>query len=142
MKYSPEKTQEICKRLEVGLGRTDACILSDISYETFTQWMKKPEFSENIKKSEIKCKERNISIIQKAAITTWTAAAWWLERKHADEFAQRTHQQISGYLERGEGEADLKAQKERVSKRMNEMVEESKISSVISQSTNGNGLGK
>lgn len=90
MKYSPEKTQEICKRLEIGLMRTDSCTLSDISYETFTQWMKKSEFSEAIKKAELRCKERNVSIIQKAAITTWQAAAWWLERKMPEEFALKS----------------------------------------------------
>ena len=90
MKYSKEKTQEICKRLELGMGRVDTCILSDISYETFTEWIKKSEFSEAIKKAEVKCKERNVSIIQKAAISTWQAAAWWLERKCHTEFALKT----------------------------------------------------
>jgi hypothetical protein len=37
----------------------------------------------------MRCKERNIKIIQRAGIKSWTAAAWWLERKHPDEFAQR-----------------------------------------------------
>lgn len=87
MKYGPEKTLEIAQHLREGSNRTDACLLSDISYETFTEWMKKPEFSEPIKKAEAECKARNIKIIQKAAITTWQAAAWWLERKHHVEFA-------------------------------------------------------
>lgn len=87
MKYSQEKTQEICKRLSVGLNREDAATLSDISKETFYQWLKKPDFSDAIKKAELKCKERNVTIIQKAGITTWQAAAWWLERKHHNEFA-------------------------------------------------------
>lgn len=87
MKYSKEKTQEICKRLEMGDNQVDAAVLCDISEETFYQWMKKPEFSESIKKALLKCKSRNIQIIQKAAISTWQAAAWWLERKCSEEFA-------------------------------------------------------
>jgi hypothetical protein len=87
MKYCPEITQQIANLLKEGSNRTDACTLADISYETFTQWMLKSEFAEAIKKAEASCKNRNIAIIQKAAITTWQAAAWWLERKHREEFA-------------------------------------------------------
>lgn len=93
MKYGPEKTAEIAGLLKNGNNRTDSCLLADISYETFTVWMEKPEFSEAIKKAEATCKARNIQIIQKAAITTWQAAAWWLERKYWQEFAQR-HEEI------------------------------------------------
>jgi hypothetical protein len=90
MKYSQEITEQICQHLSQGLGRVDTTDMVGISYETFTQWMKKPEFAEAIKRAEAKCKQRNIALIQKAAITTWQAAAWWLERKHRDEFALRT----------------------------------------------------
>lgn len=87
MKYGPEITQEIAAHLQNGSSRTDACYMVDIHYETFTQWMKKPEFAETIKKAEAVCKNRNIGLIQKAALTTWQAAAWWLERKYHTEFA-------------------------------------------------------
>ena len=58
------------------------------------RWLKKSEFCEAIKKAETECKARNINVVQKAAITTWQAGAWWLERKHRDEFALR--QEITG----------------------------------------------
>jgi hypothetical protein len=87
MKYSPEMTQEIATYLKGGNNRTDACVLAGISYETFTVWMQKPEFSECIKKAETECKFRMIGIVQKAAIEHWQAACWWLERKHWNEFA-------------------------------------------------------
>jgi hypothetical protein len=100
MKYGPEKTAEISEHLRTGSNRTDACILCDISYETFTVWMQKTEFSEAIKKAEAECKNRNIKIIQKAAITTWQAAAWWLERKFQDDFALK--QKIGVQIDSGE----------------------------------------
>ena len=90
MKYSPEIITEICRYLEQGMSQKDAAILSDINADTFYEWMKKPDFSDNIKKAEMKCKQRNVAIIQKAAINTWQAAAWWLERKLSDEFALKT----------------------------------------------------
>ena len=96
MKYCKEKTEEICKHLEVGASQKDAATLSDISEETFYQWMAKPEFAEQIKKAQQKCKQRNIQIIQKAAIKTWTAAAWWLERRHSDEFALKNRFEHTG----------------------------------------------
>ena len=90
MKYTPEITAAICKNLNNGNNRTDTCVLVGICYDTFIEWQKKPEFTEAIKKAEAECKSRNIQIIQKAAITTWQAAAWWLERKYKDEYALKT----------------------------------------------------
>jgi hypothetical protein len=89
MKYGPEKTKEICGYIDGGLGRVDACIMADVSYETFTVWMNNSEFSDAIKKAEVGNKKFHIEIIKKAADKTWQAAAWWLERKWKDEFAQR-----------------------------------------------------
>ncbi len=61
MKYGKEITDEICKTLSTGVGRVDSCILADISYETFTVWMRDhAEFSEAIKKAETVCKSRNM----------------------------------------------------------------------------------
>jgi len=105
VKYSKQITDEIAKHLEGGTGRVDACTLAGLTFETFNQWMKdprKPEFSESIKKAEAKCKQRNIQLIQKAALDTWQAAAWWLERKHRDEFAllqKLEHSGLVGNLE-------------------------------------------
>lgn len=88
MKYCKEITNEIAQLLEEGSNRTDACIIAGIHYDTFMEWLRgKPEFSEAIKRAEALCKQRNINIIQKATRKYWTAAAWWLERKHQDEFS-------------------------------------------------------
>ena len=52
--------------------------------------MQKPEFSEAIKTAEAKCKKFHIGIIKRAAEKTWQAAAWWLERKHSEEFGLKS----------------------------------------------------
>lgn len=96
MKYSRDKTDEICKHLETGMRREDAWVLADISEATFYEWLKKPEFSESIKKAEIKNKQRNVLIIQNAAKQTWQASAWWLERKYPEEFAARQRHELTG----------------------------------------------
>ncbi len=95
MKYGPEKTEEICERLRNGSNRTDACLLSDISYQTFSRWMDDNEFSEAIKKAEAVFKNKNIIIIQTAAQKTWQAAAWLLERKYRGEYALQREEYIN-----------------------------------------------
>lgn len=95
MKFSPEIIKEICTAIREGSSQKDAATLAGISEETFHQWKRnKPEFSEPLLKAELECKNRNIKIIQKAAITTWQAGAWWLERRYFMEYGLK-HQMDS-----------------------------------------------
>lgn len=100
-KYNDETILIIYKALREGMSRRDACIAAGISEDTFANWLRdKSYFSENIvKKAEYELKHRNIQIIQKAARVTWQAAAWWLERKHKDEFSLKTETELSGGLD-------------------------------------------
>lgn len=91
MKYGKQLTEDICRELELGMSREDVCTMKSINQDTFYDWMKKKsEFSESIKRAEMRCKERCIKIVQKAALGTWQAASWWLERKYRNEFSLRT----------------------------------------------------
>lgn len=94
MKYGKEMTQDICTFIKDGLGRVDACTMAGIHYDTFREWMKKPEFSEAIKQAEIGFKHTNLRIIQKASNRSWQAAAWLMERKFQDEFAVKQRLQL------------------------------------------------
>ena len=90
MKYKPELVNEIIKYIEAGNYQKTACEAVGISEETFYTWMKeKPEFSESIKKAESKAIARNVMIIQKAAQTSWQAAAWFLERKDYERWGRK-----------------------------------------------------
>jgi hypothetical protein len=53
------------------------------------------EFAEAIKKARAKAQVRNVAIINEAAKTTWTAAAWWLERTDRENWG-RPHKQGEG----------------------------------------------
>ena len=87
MKFSPSLVTEICKYVEAGNSHKDSAALCDISEKTFYQWQKEhSEFSESLKKSELKCKARNIMFIQQAAQTTWQANCWLLERRYNSEW--------------------------------------------------------
>lgn len=92
MKYGKEMTFQITQHLRHGASREDVMLVMGIATDTFYQWMKKPEFSEAVKKAEGRCKLRNIKIIQRAGRKTWQAAAWWLERKFKEEFAAKVRE--------------------------------------------------
>jgi len=94
-KRTPEAADIIAQSLELGLSRKDACIAASISEDTFALWLADDsDFSDKVAKSEYKCKQRNLGIIQKAAINNWNAAAWSLERKYPDEFSLIRKQEI------------------------------------------------
>ena len=74
-----------------------------ISKPTWYRWMQQGEVDENkginslerdffnsIKKAEADAIDRNLSIIQKAAMEgNWQASAWYLERKYPEQWGKR-----------------------------------------------------
>jgi hypothetical protein len=75
---------------------------------TFYRWMQRGEeeetgkyreFREAVKEAEAKSEVLTVGRIQQAAAGgTWTAAAWYLERKYPDRWGRKDHvrQEISG----------------------------------------------
>lgn len=89
-KYTNKIVKEICELLERGLTQKDVSRLVGINEDTFYDWKKShPEFSESVEKALIEAKKEMVDLVRTAAKKTWTAAAWWLERKHKDEFSLR-----------------------------------------------------
>lgn len=92
-KYNDETVQRITQALRAGNTRRAACAYANIDQSTFANWLKQnSDFSDAVEKAEGDAEVRNVSIIQKAADTTWQAAAWWLERKHKAEWSSRVEQ--------------------------------------------------
>lgn len=89
MKYDQAIAKEMCDNLKIGMSRQDVCMLAGIKHEVFMQWLKTPEFLLAVKKAETEAKKRNIGLINKAAITHWQAAAWWLAHKYPKEFSKK-----------------------------------------------------
>jgi hypothetical protein len=90
MAVCEEKKEILWQALEAGASIQDACILSGISRAQFYKMKMKKEIDERYRLAMVKCKMRAITIIQNAAPTTWQAAAWWLERKHSNEYSLKT----------------------------------------------------
>ena len=92
-KYNDETITHITQALRAGNTRRASCSYAGISEDTFANWLRdRSEFAESIKKAEADAEVRNVAIIQRAADTTWQAAAWWLERKHKAEWSSRVEQ--------------------------------------------------
>lgn len=100
----PKCTQELIdKAAELkrhGLTNKDICQALCISETTFYRWLQKPTnrlhraLSESLKKAEADYKGELLKSIEETATRAknpqWTAAAWLLERKYPDEYAQTT----------------------------------------------------
>ena len=79
------------------IARHAASDRAGISQDTFGRWRKQSaDFAEALKKAEAEAIARNVALVQKAAGGSWQAAAWWLERRHPNDFARTERLQHGG----------------------------------------------
>lgn len=84
-KYTPEIVTKIASIIEGGNFARTACLISDISEETYYKWLReKTDFSEAIKKAEA-VRESNLLVSIKKD-TSWQSKAWMLERLSRPNF--------------------------------------------------------
>lgn len=96
-------TEELIQRMASlkgdGLSNKDICRAVGIHEATLYRWLSKPSgrlhraLGESLKKAEADYKRTLLTTIREAATKKngqWTAAAWLLERKYPDEYAQTT----------------------------------------------------
>lgn len=76
--------------LSLGLSIEDACKLSNCSKDKLESLRIDPEFEDFIQECSLRNKEDYLQSIKDAAQGGyWQAAAWYLERKHSDEFGKK-----------------------------------------------------
>lgn len=99
-KLTKETQANICKLIRAGVPYKHAAKAAGISEATFYAWMKMgreksrgkyPEFLESVKKAEAESVAEAVARIRKSAEKSWQAAAWWLERRHPEDFAKREY---------------------------------------------------
>jgi hypothetical protein len=110
-KLTPELQERICQLLKAGNTFRTACEVAGIGYTTGKEWRQRGDdqhpsregdddfaaFAAAIRKAEEEAVVRNVALIQKAAANgTWTAAAWWLERKFPAEWAKVDRHEHTG----------------------------------------------
>ena len=100
----PKITQELVEQAAElkrnGLSNADIIAALGISETTFYRWLQKPTcklyraLKESLKRAEAEYKGELLETIKATATREknpqWTAAAWLLERRYPDEFAQTT----------------------------------------------------
>ena len=94
---TPDVQRRLCEAIAAGNTRHDAAEYAGIGESTLRAWLAKGKRQRRgqyrallaaVKKSEADAVVRNVAIIQKAAPKSWQAAAWWLERKRANDWSQ------------------------------------------------------
>jgi len=92
-KYTVQNVNRILDALRGGNTRRASCAAGNISQDTFANWLRDHSaFSDAVQKAEGEAELRNLAVIQDATKTTWQAAAWWLERKHKQDWSSRVEQ--------------------------------------------------
>jgi transposase len=90
-KRTPELERRLLDALRAGNTRRAACAYAGVEQHTFQRWLLRfAHFAQAIEKAEADAAVRNVAIIQQAARDgTWTAAAWWLERRYPEDYGRR-----------------------------------------------------
>lgn len=89
----------ICKVISAGCPMGVAASVAGIDRRTLYEWRRYAkrkgkdsdlhrELVQRMEKAQATAIARNVAIIQKSADKNWTAAAWYLERRHPDLFAR------------------------------------------------------
>ena len=94
---TPEVQRRLCDAIAAGNTRNDAAEYAGVGESTLRRWLAQGRRRRSgkfrallaaVKKAEADAVVRNVAIIQKAAATSWQAAAWWLERKRDADWSQ------------------------------------------------------
>lgn len=102
-KLNADVQQKICDLLRAGNTFRSSCEVSGVSENAGLEWRARgegrdpdrliasiyAEFAKATRKAEQEAAVRNVALIQDAATKgTWTASAWWLERKFPADWAR------------------------------------------------------
>lgn len=91
-KMSDARVEVLLSALRAGNTRRAASSLADIHNTTFYRWMEDDAaFRSAVEKAEAEAEAFYLGAVLKAAADpkTWTAAAWWLERRKNADYARR-----------------------------------------------------
>ena len=87
-----ERMEAILTGLRLGMTRTAAAGACEVHYSTMARMVERDaEFRVAVENAEAWAESRFSAIVARAAEDpkNWTAAAWWLERRHYQEYARR-----------------------------------------------------
>lgn len=89
-KMTDARVEAILSALRTGCTRRAAAAVGGIHPTTLYDWIgNDPTFLHAIERAEGEAEATFTAIVAKAAITSWQASAWWLERRKYQDFARR-----------------------------------------------------
>jgi hypothetical protein len=111
--------------LRLGATRRAAAAAGGFARQTFYEMIKDPTLLTEVEKAEAEAEFTHVSNIARASIDpkNWTASAWWLERRHPDDFGRRDRLEVKvdmrtvvqkAAAERGLDESEVMAEVERI----------------------------
>lgn len=101
-KYTPATVKKIVDALGAGNTRRAACAYGGVDEKTLANWMRRySDFSDAVKEAEASAEVGHVArIAQAAASGTWTASAWWLERRRPDDWGRKDKLDITATIRR------------------------------------------
>ena len=92
---SKEMESEIIQMLSDGMSQKKTAVAIGVTEETLIQHKKRfPEFSERIEKAKRETDRLAHKSVKVGMLKDWRAGAWWLERRHPDEFKEKKEIEI------------------------------------------------
>ena len=90
-KFDSIRSEAILTALRAGNTRTAAAGYAEIDRSTLTTWLHRyPAFLAAVEKAEADAEVAMVANIRKAVMDgTWTAAAWWLERRRHQDWGRK-----------------------------------------------------
>lgn len=104
-KLTPERQEGIVQALKAGNYLEVAARANGIDQSTLHDWVnrgerektgKYAEFAKAIRDAEAFAENRCVTLVATAAQTDWKAAAWFLERKHAQKWSKYLRHVLTG----------------------------------------------
>lgn len=76
--------------LRLGCTRRAAAGAAGVSHASFYRWLEDVTFRDEVEKAEAVAEATYTAAVANAVPRNWQAAAWWLERRKHEDFAQRS----------------------------------------------------
>jgi hypothetical protein len=95
-KYTPETAKTITDAISAGNTRKASAQYAGICEDTFHVWMRRnSDFRAAVETAEARAEVGHVLNIRTAAINgTWTASAWWLERRRHEDWGRKDRIEI------------------------------------------------
>jgi transposase-like protein len=89
-KLTEPRVEAVLLALEMGCTRRAAAGAAGIHHSTLYEWINNdPTFSDEVEKAEDKAEATYLAAVANAVPKSWQAAAWWLERRKHQDYAQK-----------------------------------------------------